>query len=79
MLSKYLTMTPGEILLPLFSARSFTSYKVASVNGDYSFSLLLLCCLCYYWWSLPLLLPRAQLTTLHLYHCAKTYNAYCFV
>ncbi|TYI78315.1 hypothetical protein E1A91_D06G203000v1 [Gossypium mustelinum] len=59
MLSKYLTITPGEILLPLFSTRSFTGYKVAS--------------------SLPLLLPRARLTTLHLYHCAKTYNAYCFV
>ncbi|MBA0694853.1 hypothetical protein Goari_005120, partial [Gossypium aridum] len=42
MLSKYLTMTPGEILLPLFSACSFTGSKVASVNGDYS----LACCCC---------------------------------
>ncbi|MBA0694856.1 hypothetical protein Goari_005122, partial [Gossypium aridum] len=42
MLSKNLTMTIGEILLPLFSARSFTGCKVASVNGDYS-----LACYCY--------------------------------
>ncbi|KAG8490403.1 hypothetical protein CXB51_013702 [Gossypium anomalum] len=42
MLSKYFTMTPGEILLSLFSAFSFTAYKVASVNGGYS----LACCCC---------------------------------
>ncbi|KAB2078677.1 hypothetical protein E1A91_A06G182100v1 [Gossypium mustelinum] len=66
-------MTPDDIVLPFFSACSFTALKVASVNGVCS----LACCYC--WWSLPLPHPRARLTTLHLHRCAKTYNAYCFV
>ncbi|MFQ6669452.1 hypothetical protein Gotur_034696 [Gossypium turneri] len=33
-------MTPCDILLPLFSAYSFTAFKVASVSGDCS----LACC-----------------------------------